>query len=136
MAGLFGLLGTFLLELLRNRRTSLAQPLAVISKGAIPTTAIAEINARPLLQIVVEPIPKTKVISLSQSMKTFSVSVENQSRSAFISNCKLYLEIINPKTSAPSRHLILDSFTLNPTEVKLVDLVSYADAPWRRLEVP
>jgi hypothetical protein len=52
---------------------------------------------------------------------------ENKSRSAFVSNCKLYLEIINPKTNSTSRHLILDSFTLNPTETRLGDLVSYAE---------
>jgi hypothetical protein len=121
----------FLREFIFKRTGNSEIGLAAASvPGAHPDAAPPTVITAPRLQITFgndDKYEKVKAVSLYRSTRTFSVSVENQSRSSFVSNCKLYLEIINPKTSSPSRHLILDSFTLNPTETRLVDIVSYAE---------
>lgn len=55
---------------------------------------------------------------------TFSVAVTNTSPSEFVSNCKLHLEIA--RTGEPVQSfLLLDTFTLNAGEDRLVPIVSY-----------
>ena len=84
----------------------------------------------PALQIICDTgaeYENTKAVSLYRSQRTFAIALQNSSRNMFVSNCKLYLDIINPKTGSPARHLILDSFTLNPTESWLVEIVHYAE---------
>jgi hypothetical protein len=96
----------------------------------LTTAETLSVADRPALQIICgtgAEYENTKAVSLYRLQRTFSIALQNSSRNMFVSNCKLYLDIINPKTGSPARHLIQDSFTLNPTESRLVEIVHYAE---------
>jgi hypothetical protein len=123
------------LRLTRLAREKENDPIERVLKAALDPTrrsdgiATAKETPKeiPRLKITVEPDAKIKAVAIYRSTRTFSISVENPSRSDFVSNCKLYLDIINPKTGSPARHLIQNSFTLNPTESRSVEIVHYAE---------
>lgn len=58
---------------------------------------------------------------------TFSVAIRNAHPSAFISNCKLHLEIAKPG-APPQSFLLVDTFTLNAGEDRFVPIVSYDES--------
>jgi hypothetical protein len=62
---------------------------------------------------------------LYQTKHTFSVAVKNADPKQFLSNCKFYLDIADPKTGTEKTHLLVDTFTLNASEERFVEIVSY-----------
>ena len=49
-------------------------------------------------------------------------------RVPFLSNCKFYLDITNPVNGEQRTCLLVDTFTLNASEVRYVRIVSYDEA--------
>jgi hypothetical protein len=113
----------------RTLKTAL-DPTRRFGGETLTTAETLSVADRPVLQIICgtgAEYENTKAVSLYRLQRTFSIALQNSSRNMFVSNCKLYLDIINPKTGSPARHLIQDSFTLNPTESRLVAIVHYAE---------
>jgi hypothetical protein len=66
-------------------------------------------------------------------IRTVIVRVENVDQSHFISNCKVYLEVNG------GNYLLLDSFTLNPTEKRPIKIATHHEAEfdkWIHLNIP
>jgi hypothetical protein len=69
---------------------------------------------------------ETKVANgLYKTDHTFSVGVKNASQSQFLSNCKVYIDIPDEGGVTPKSYLIVDTFTLNATEERLVPIVRF-----------
>jgi hypothetical protein len=68
-----------------------------------------------------------KSAGLYSTDHAFSVCVENAHPTKFLSNCKLYLNIANPKDGERKDFLMEGPFTLNPTERKFRSIVSYRE---------
>jgi hypothetical protein len=69
---------------------------------------------------------ETKVANgLYKTAHTFSVGVKNASQSHFLSNCKVYIDIADESGVTPKSYLIVDTFTLNATEERLVPIVRF-----------
>jgi hypothetical protein len=69
---------------------------------------------------------ETKVANgLYKTDHTFSVGVKNASQSQFLSNCKIYIDIPDEGGVTPKSYLIVDTFTLNATEERLVPIVRF-----------
>ncbi len=62
---------------------------------------------------------------LYKTTHTFSIAVKNRDRERFLSNCKLFLDIPDQKDGSLRSYLLVDTFTLNASEERLVQIVSY-----------
>jgi hypothetical protein len=62
---------------------------------------------------------------LYKTMHTFNVCVRNGHPENFLSNCKFYLNIADPKDASRKDYLLAGPFTLNATEEKYVSIVSF-----------
>ena len=64
---------------------------------------------------------------LYKTEHTFSVGIKNASQTQFLSNCKVYLDIPDEGGITPKSHLLVDTFTLNATEERVVPIVSFGE---------
>jgi hypothetical protein len=80
------------------------------------------------LQIVFgsgEQYESKKVCGLYKTTHTFIIGVKNASKTRFLSNCKLYLDIQSTTGDSPKSYLLVDTFTLAATEERYVPIASY-----------
>jgi hypothetical protein len=89
---------------------------------AHPTTA--QPTETDPLQITFGHEAKTAV-GLYKTMHTFSVDIKNVSQTQFLSNCKAFIDIPDEGSVTPKSYLIVDSFTLNAAEERLVPIVQF-----------
>jgi hypothetical protein len=66
-----------------------------------------------------------KANGLYKTPHTFSVGIKNANYGMFLSNCKLHVEVNDPKNGHPKSYLLVDSFTLNASEERQVKFVSF-----------
>jgi hypothetical protein len=66
-----------------------------------------------------------KASGLYKTTHTFSVGIKNANTATFLSNCKLHAEVNDPKTGHPRSYLLVDTFTLNASEERSVEIVSF-----------
>jgi hypothetical protein len=64
-------------------------------------------------------------IGIYKTMHTFMIGIKNTSKTNFLSNCKLYLDISDHNSFAVNSYCLVDTFTLNATEERYVPIVSY-----------
>lgn len=62
---------------------------------------------------------------LYKTRHTFSVAIKNNDEERFLSNCKFFLDISDPKDGTSRTYLLVDAFTLNASEERYVPIVSY-----------
>jgi hypothetical protein len=85
-------------------------------------------NALQILLRVGGDFESRQAVGLYKTRHTFNVSVKNNGRERFLSNCKFYLNIADRKGQTRQDYaLAIDPFTLNPTEERYFPIVSYAE---------
>lgn len=85
-------------------------------------------DARTALNIIVgsgRAFEEKQANGLYQTKHTFLIAIRNDDRERFLSNCKFFLDIPDQNGQEPRSYLLIDTFTLNASEQRFVEIASY-----------
>jgi hypothetical protein len=122
------------LRRLATRKPRITYRESMPAVSSLPTVALpAAFQAPdpPPLQIILGAggnLETKKAKGLYKTTHTFIVAVKNSDSERFLSNCKFYLDIPDQKDGNQRSYLLIDTFTLNASEVRCVPIVSYDES--------